>query len=80
MDGILINPGGLGHTSVSLRDALLSVGIPFVELHCSNVAAREAFRQVNLLSDIAVGVISGFGPKSYELALEALVDNLRRSS
>lgn len=79
VDGILINPGGLGHTSVSLRDALLGVGIPFVELHCSNVAAREEFRQFSFLSDVAVGVISGFGTKSYSLALQALVDHLQDS-
>jgi 3-dehydroquinate dehydratase-2 len=78
VEGILINPGGLGHTSVSLRDALLGVGISFVELHCSNIAAREEFRHVSLLSDIALGVISGFGPRSYDLALDAVVDHLQR--
>ncbi len=68
---ILINPAAYTHTSVALRDALLGVGIPFIELHLSNVHAREAFRQRSYLSDVAVGVISGFGAQSYELALDA---------
>lgn len=76
IDGFLINPGGLGHTSVSLRDGLLGVGRPFVEVHCSNVAAREDFRHRSLLSDVAVGVVSGFGWRSYLLGLRALVDHL----
>ena len=68
---VLINPAAYTHTSVALRDALLGVGIPFIELHLSNVHAREAFRQHSYLSDVAVGVISGFGAQSYELALDA---------
>lgn len=76
--GFLVNPGGLGHTSVSLRDGLLGMGKPFVEVHCSNVAAREDFRGHSLLSDVAAGVISGFGAKSYLLGLRALVDHLKR--
>lgn len=68
---ILINPGALTHTSVALRDALLGVGIPFIEVHLSNVFAREPFRQHSYLSDVAVGVISGLGPQGYLLALEA---------
>ena len=68
---ILINPGGLTHTSVSLRDALLGVAIPFIEVHLSNVFAREPFRRHSYLSDAAVGVISGLGAHGYELALEA---------
>lgn len=72
-DRILINAGGLTHTSVALRDALLAVAIPFVEVHVSNVHAREAFRQRSLLSDVAAGVVFGFGPRSYELGLRGLV-------
>lgn len=70
-DFIIINPGGLTHTSICLRDALLSTKIPFIEIHISNIFSREKFRQKSFLSDIAVGVISGLGIKGYELALEA---------
>ncbi|NJM13881.1 MAG: type II 3-dehydroquinate dehydratase [Synechococcaceae cyanobacterium SM1_2_3] len=66
---IVINPAALTHTSVALRDALLSVAIPFIEVHLSNVFAREPFRHHSYLSDIAVGVISGLGAHGYELAL-----------
>jgi 3-dehydroquinate dehydratase-2 len=76
VEGILINPGGLGHGSVSLRDAFLSAEIPFVELHCSNVHAREEFRRHSVLADVAVGSISGFGAASYELALRAILKHL----
>jgi 3-dehydroquinate dehydratase II len=72
IDSFIINPGGLTHTSVSLRDALLSVDLPFIEVHLSNVASREDFRQINFFSDIAAGTISGLGPLGYVLALEAL--------
>lgn len=68
---IVINPAAFTHTSVALRDALLGVGIPFVEVHLSNVFAREPFRHHSYLSDIAVGVISGLGAQGYELALRA---------
>jgi 3-dehydroquinate dehydratase-2 len=75
-DGIVINPGGLTHTSVSLRDALVATGLPVIEIHLSNVFAREEFRHRSLVSPIAVGVISGLGPIGYRLALEALLDRL----
>jgi 3-dehydroquinate dehydratase-2 len=68
---ILFNPGAYTHTSVALRDALLGVGIPFVEIHISNVYAREPFRHRSYLSDIARGVVSGLGPDGYHLALLA---------
>ena len=72
-DFIIINPAALTHTSVGLRDALQAVGIPFIELHLSNIHAREEFRKKSYFSDIAVGVISGLGPVGYELALQAAV-------
>jgi 3-dehydroquinate dehydratase-2 len=71
IDFIVINPGAFTHTSVALRDALLSVSIPFIEVHLSNVHAREAFRQHSYLSDIAQGVICGLGAQGYEFALTA---------
>ena len=73
IDFILINPAALTHTSVGLRDALLAIGIPFIEVHLSNVHAREEFRKHSYFSDLAVGVISGLGPIGYELALRAAV-------
>ena len=76
VDAILINPAGLTHTSVCLRDALLATGIPFVEVHLSNVHSREEFRQKSLLADAAIGVICGFGTDSYTLGLRGLVARL----
>jgi 3-dehydroquinate dehydratase-2 len=73
VDGILFNPGGLTHTSVALRDAVLAAGVPVVEVHLSNPQAREPFRHTSLISGAALGVIQGFGPASYELALRGLV-------
>ncbi|HOM29921.1 MAG TPA: type II 3-dehydroquinate dehydratase [Deltaproteobacteria bacterium] len=72
VDALILNPGGYTHTSVALRDALLAVNLPFIEVHVSRVASREQFRQVNYFSDIARGTITGLGPLVYELALEAL--------
>jgi 3-dehydroquinate dehydratase II len=71
VDFILINPAAFTHTSVALRDALLGVNIPFIEVHLSNVHKREAFRHHSYFSDVAQGVICGFGATSYELALQA---------
>jgi 3-dehydroquinate dehydratase-2 len=68
---VIINPAGYSHTSIALRDAFLAVAVPFIEVHLSNVFAREIFRQHSYLSDIAVGCIFGLGPIGYELALEA---------
>ncbi|MFZ5756288.1 MAG: type II 3-dehydroquinate dehydratase [Pseudomonadota bacterium] len=76
---ILINPAAFTHTSVALRDALLAVQIPFIEVHLSNVHAREQFRQHSYFSDIAVGVITGLGAQGYELALAAAVKRLKSS-
>lgn len=76
VDFIVINPGAFTHTSIALRDAFLGVGIPFVEVHLSNVFSRESFRHTSYLSDIAVGVISGFGAQSYRLALDVAFERL----
>ncbi|HXI47638.1 MAG TPA: type II 3-dehydroquinate dehydratase [Steroidobacteraceae bacterium] len=76
---VIINPGAFTHTSIALRDAFLSVGVPFIEIHLSNVFAREAFRHHSYLSDIAVGCIYGLGPIGYELALQAAIARLAKS-
>lgn len=73
---IIINPGAFTHTSIALRDALLGVGIPFIEVHISNVYTREAFRQKSYFSDIAVGSIIGLGTTGYVLALTAALEKL----
>ncbi len=77
---ILINPAAFTHTSVALRDALAGVAIPFIEIHISNVHAREAFRHHSYLSDIAVGVIAGLGVQGYELALQAAITRLQENA
>ena len=77
IDGILINAGAYTHTSIAIRDALLGVSIPFVEVHLSNIYSREEFRQKSFLSDKALGLVSGFGPISYYLALQGLVSYLK---
>jgi len=77
-DGVLVNAGAYTHTSIAIRDALLAVALPFVEVHLSNVFTREPFRHRSYLSDCAVGVVVGFGPDSYLLGLRGLVEHLRR--
>tara|TARA_B100000214_G_scaffold242057_1_gene177345 strand:+ start:86 stop:523 length:438 start_codon:yes stop_codon:yes gene_type:complete len=78
IDGILINAGAYTHTSIALRDALLGVSIPYIEVHLSNIYSREEFRHKSFLSDKAIGLICGFGPISYQLALRGIVDYLKR--
>jgi 3-dehydroquinate dehydratase-2 len=80
VDFVIINPAAYTHTSVAIRDAFLATQIPFVEVHLSNVHAREEFRQRSYLSDIAVGVIAGFGINSYLLALEAAARHSKQSA
>ncbi|ADR18144.1 3-dehydroquinate dehydratase [Calditerrivibrio nitroreducens DSM 19672] len=74
---IIINPGAFTHTSIAIRDALLSVGIPFIEVHLSNVYSREPFRKFSYLSDVAKGVITGFGRDSYLMAIDYIARNVR---
>jgi len=76
---IIINPGAFTHTSIALRDAFAAVKLPFVEVHLSNVYAREPFRRHSYLSDLAVGVVSGFGADSYAYAMRAAIDRLARA-
>ena len=77
---LLVNPAGLTHTSVALRDALAAVALPFVEVHLSNPHAREPFRRTSYFSDLAVGVIAGFGADSYRYALDAAIAHLNRDA
>ncbi len=78
VDFIIINPAAFTHTSVALRDAMLASGIPFIEVHLSNVHAREAFRHHSYFSDIAAGVICGLGSHGYDLALQAALQRIHR--
>ncbi len=77
VDFILLNPAAFTHTSIALRDALLAVKIPFIEVHLSNIYGREEFRHKSYFSDIAAGVVAGFGALGYELALQAAIDKLK---
>lgn len=77
---VLINPGAFTHTSIALRDAFLGVKIPFIEVHLSNVHARESFRKRSYLSDVAVGVIAGLGAQGYEFALQAAVRHIAKNT
>ena len=78
IDGILINAGAYTHTSIALRDSLLGVDIPYVEVHLSNIYSREDFRHKSFISDKALGMVCGFGPISYQLALQGIVSYLKR--
>jgi 3-dehydroquinate dehydratase-2 len=80
VDFLILNPGAFTHTSIALRDALLAVSVPFIEVHLSNVHAREPFRRHSYFSDIAVGSIVGLGAQGYDLALTAALDRLDRPS
>ena len=76
-DGALVNAGAFTHTSLATRDAMLAVRVPFVEVHLSNIFAREEARRHSLLADLAIGIVAGFGARSYLLGLQALISHLR---
>lgn len=78
-DAVIINPGGYSHTSVAIRDAIDAIGIPCVEAHLSNIHAREEFRHTSVTAAVCIGLISGFGPRSYYLALDAVVAHVKGS-
>ena len=80
VDFIIINPGALTHTSIAIRDALLGIGVPFYEVHISNIFAREEFRHTSYFSDIADGVICGLGTQGYDLALRHIINNYKDKS
>jgi 3-dehydroquinate dehydratase-2 len=80
VDFLIINPAAFTHTSVALRDAILGVGLPYIEVHLSNIHAREAFRKHSYFSDAAVGVICGLGAQGYELALQAAISFIQNQS
>ena len=77
-DGVVLNAGGYTHTSVAIRDAISSIDTPVVEVHMSNIAAREEFRHISLIAGVCLGSIAGFGKYSYTLAIEALRDHLKK--
>lgn len=76
-DGIILNAGGYTHTSVAIRDAVEAISVPVVEVHISNIAAREAFRHESLISPVAIGCVFGFGLKSYDLAIDYFVNHFK---
>lgn len=80
IDGIIINPAAYTHTSIALRDAMLAINIPFIEVHLSNIHRREDFRHRSLLADAATGIVAGFGATSYLLALRGLQNHLQQAS